>query len=42
MKKGDIAVKHIPTSKMPADILTKSLAKLKVSEGRKMLGLFEG
>jgi hypothetical protein len=37
---GLISVKHIPTAEMPADILTKSLTKVKVSDGRNLLGLF--
>jgi hypothetical protein len=39
VEQGDISVKHIPTFDMPADLLTKRLAKVKVIEGRKMLGL---
>ena len=37
--KGRIEVVHLRTSDMPADILTKSLAKPKVLEMVKMLGL---
>ncbi|KAJ2985154.1 hypothetical protein NUW54_g536 [Trametes sanguinea] len=37
--KGRIAIEHLRTSDMPADILTKSLAKPKVLEMVKMLGL---
>ncbi|KZT64033.1 hypothetical protein DAEQUDRAFT_636239, partial [Daedalea quercina L-15889] len=36
---GRIEVVHLRTSDMPADILTKSLAKPKVLEMVKMLGL---
>ncbi|KAL7278120.1 hypothetical protein ACG7TL_008091 [Trametes sanguinea] len=37
--KGRIEIEHLRTSDMPADILTKSLAKPKVLEMVKMLGL---
>ena len=37
--KGRIEVVHLRTSDMPADILTKSLAKPKVLEMVRMLGL---
>ena len=37
--KGWIEIEHLQTSDMPADILTKSLAKPKVLEMVKMLGL---
>ena len=36
---GTIKVVHIPTSEMPADVLTKGLVGVKVNIGREMLGL---
>ena len=36
---GHISLKHISTNEMPADILTKSLARQKVSEMRVLLGV---
>ncbi len=37
-----IAVKHIGTNDMPADILTKSLSHQKVKDCRALMGLFTG
>jgi transposase InsO family protein len=39
VENGKISVLHIPTSEMPADILTKPLTKVKVEVARQMLGL---
>ena len=34
-----IALKHVGTADMPADILTKALGRVQVEECRKMMGL---
>ena len=41
VEEGYISPVHCPTAEMPADLLTKPLAKLKVNLGREMLGLRE-
>ncbi|KAD5507479.1 hypothetical protein E3N88_15182 [Mikania micrantha] len=39
VEKGEIVVKHVPTEKQRADILTKGLAKIKFSEMKELLGV---
>ena len=39
VESGQISVVHCPTAKMPADVLTKSLTRVKVGLCRDMLGL---
>ena len=39
---GTIAPFHIPTSEMPADLLTKALGREKVAKFREMMGLEVG
>jgi hypothetical protein len=41
VESGQISVVHIPTTKMPADLLTKSLTWAKVELCREMLGLVQ-
>ena len=38
---GEIGIVHIPTTAMPADILTKALGKNKVIECNKLLGMMK-
>lgn len=39
VEKGTLAIDYVPTDSMVADILTKSLARVKVEEGCRQLGL---
>ena len=39
VESANISVAHIPTTEMPADLLTKPLTKVKVALCREMLGL---
>jgi hypothetical protein len=39
VENGAITVSYLPTGEMPADALTKPLSRLKVVEGRRMMGL---
>ena len=39
VERSTLAIDYVPTDSMVADILTKSLARVKVEEGCKQLGL---
>lgn len=39
VEKGSIRVEYIGTEEMPADLLTKSLARIKVQRFAEMMGL---